>query len=404
MPGFSPKPVIIAVGIYVPGYGLTRVFLELFARLSKYYTIHWLGLAWRGAVTENEHYTLHPSNLKGGDMYGAAEAAAMAVELNASAIWLLNDLYMLRNYGHTWEPLKEKKIKLVGYIPLDGDIADEDIMADTLFLDTLILYNEWALEQVTNATKKYLLKNNVPPEQIPQTDFVYHGVDTDFFSPVTADVKKRLKEKLFAVPEPGEAVFILNANRYNERKDIEATIAGFSKAFPLFTRPAYLCLHTPGIHQLKLDELQQKINALPAASRILLNPLGKEYISNELLRDLYRACDIGVNTSVGEGWGLISFEHAACGAGQLVPGHSAPAVLWKDAGIQLLVKAERWLDTSPFRMYSIDEDELATQLIRLVNEEESKMLLRVNSYSYSVQKKFNWNTAAEKWKQLLPRN
>jgi len=34
---------------------------------------------------------------------------------------------------------------------------------------------------------------------------------------------------------------------------------------------------------------------------------------------LYNACDVGLNTASSEGWGMVSFEHAATGAAQIVP-------------------------------------------------------------------------------------
>ena len=53
-------------------------------------------------------------------------------------------------------------------------------------------------------------------------------------------------------------------------------------------------------------------------------------VSNRVLNCIYNACDVGINTSIGEGWGLVSFEHAATGAGQIVPRHSACEELWRD--------------------------------------------------------------------------
>jgi glycosyltransferase involved in cell wall biosynthesis len=38
---------------------------------------------------------------------------------------------------------------------------------------------------------------------------------------------------------------------------------------------------------------------------------------------VYNACDVGVNTCIGEGWGLVNTEHAATGVAQLVPDHTS---------------------------------------------------------------------------------
>src|SRR5204863_487625 len=53
------------------------------------------------------------------------------------------------------------------------------------------------------------------------------------------------------------------------------------------------------------------------------------------LNVIYNACDVGLNTSSGEGWGLVSFEHAAPGEAQIVPAYSACGELWAGAAVLL---------------------------------------------------------------------
>ena len=44
---------------------------------------------------------------------------------------------------------------------------------------------------------------------------------------------------------------------------------------------------------------------------------------------IYNVGDVGIITSIGEGWGLVSFESAATGAAQIVPRHTSCAELWE---------------------------------------------------------------------------
>ena len=54
---------------------------------------------------------------------------------------------------------------------------------------------------------------------------------------------------------------------------------------------------------------------------------------------------MGINTSVSEGFGLISFEHASTGAPQVMGRHSAIADLWSEEGGALLVDPTcRWMN------------------------------------------------------------
>jgi len=44
------------------------------------------------------------------------------------------------------------------------------------------------------------------------------------------------------------------------------------------------------------------------------------------------ACDVGVNTCKGEGFGLVNFEHAACRVAQVVPNHTSCKELFEGYG------------------------------------------------------------------------
>jgi len=57
----------------------------------------------------------------------------------------------------------------------------------------------------------------------------------------------------------------------------------------------------------------------------------------DMLNTIYNAVDIGVNTCKGEGWGLVSHEHAACRVAQVVPDHTS----CKEIGVNTC-KGEGW--------------------------------------------------------------
>jgi glycosyltransferase involved in cell wall biosynthesis len=62
---------------------------------------------------------------------------------------------------------------------------------------------------------------------------------------------------------------------------------------------------------------------------------------DDLLNTIYNACDVGINTSDGEGWGLVSFEHASCKKPQVVPNHTACKDIWSGAGD--LIEIATWV-------------------------------------------------------------
>jgi D-inositol-3-phosphate glycosyltransferase len=48
----------------------------------------------------------------------------------------------------------------------------------------------------------------------------------------------------------------------------------------------------------------------------------------EQLNQVYNAADIGINTCIGEGWGLVNSEHGATGVMQVVPDHTSLAEIF----------------------------------------------------------------------------
>src|SRR5262245_50555720 len=96
---------LIAVGAWLPGSGFTRVLTSILGGLATHYEVHYIGIGYSGPRIDEAGVTLHPSNPKGGDVFGAYQCAAMVTDLDAPLVLLLNDLWMLRTYPKTLGPL-----------------------------------------------------------------------------------------------------------------------------------------------------------------------------------------------------------------------------------------------------------------------------------------------------------
>lgn len=94
-----------------------------------------------------------------------------------------------------------------------------------------------------------------------------------------------------------------------------------------------LCLHM-GRTDKGID-IMQRVQDRGLSNRILFTTEGENHprLSDKQLNQLYNACEVGLNSSLGEGWGLIAFEHGATRAAQVMPRHSACEELWVDAGL-----------------------------------------------------------------------
>lgn len=397
------KPTLIAVGLFIPGTGFTRVFESLLPRLARQYTIHWMGIGYRGPVIDGPYYTVHPVNVSGGDIYGAHGSAAMAIATNAAAILLLNDFFMLKNYERQWRPLKQKNIRLLAYTPIDGYFTDTRLIGHCLAFDHLIFYSGWALKEAGKMIGTYLYHHpGLLPEVTPCLQYIYHGVDTHIFRKETNRLTiSDIREKLFKVPGAADAVFILNANRFDERKDIGTTLTAFKKALPHFQKPAYLCLHMPANNEEKKAALFRQLEELDITGHVIYNPLGDSFTGIDQLRSLYQCCQVGINTSLGEGWGLVSFEHAACGGAQVVPGHTTPGELWQGHGIVIGRESSVQLSSNPFLMYRVDEAMLAQSLVQLVNDKAYLEAAGNAAYAFAQEPAFSWETIAAQWMTMM---
>ena len=388
---------VIAIGLYVPGTGFTRVLQSLFEFLKDTHEIHWIGVGYRGPIIESNGYSIYPNNVTGGDAFGAYFGEKLARKLSADVILILNDFWMLKNYERSLSRLPEA-IKKIAYVPLDGKIVAEEILIDCNFLDEIILFTNFALKQTKQAFSR--LKKSKKISKSPSLRVIPHGVDLDAFRQVSPVIAKNLC--FSTIPHAEQATFILNANRPVERKGLHLTIKGFAKALPSFKERTFLVLHHGGLETLEKEHCLDLINTLKIKDYVLIDPLGKNgYVKDEELNLLYNACDIGVNSSYGEGWGLISFEHAITGAPQIVPDHTSCSEIWKGAALLTPTQKDIQFSTNPFVMSEISVEKLCDQLVELVNEVEVRNTYSALGVRNCKQKKYRWKEIAKKWATLF---
>lgn len=128
---------------------------------------------------------------------------------------------------------------------------------------------------------------------------------------------------------PQDVFVVFNGNRNQPRKRIDLTIKGFIR-FAKDKPEARLWLHMG-----KKDMGWPIVSLFKRVARDYgYDPIGKLILTSpsfsienclpvEQLNKVYNAVDIGVNTCIGEGWGLVNTEHAATGVAQLVPDHTS---------------------------------------------------------------------------------
>jgi D-inositol-3-phosphate glycosyltransferase len=116
---------------------------------------------------------------------------------------------------------------------------------------------------------------------------------------------------------------------------------------------------------------------------------------------LYNACDVGINTSMGEGWGLVSFEHGAAGAAQIVPDHSACAEVWNGRA-EMIPPARRYRpEFSVFEMGEVSAEGVAQALNNLYGNPQRRQQLAQAAYQAALNPEYSWDAVAGRFDGLF---
>jgi D-inositol-3-phosphate glycosyltransferase len=291
------------------------------------------------------------------------------------------------------------RAKVVCCTAVEGVVVDPEMMARLGAADLCVFFSEFAREQAARCIPRQKLAV-IPP-----------GIDTDTFhplgSPSDGEGRRAARRALFPeAPELLDAFIVLNANRPWARKRIDLTVEGFS----IFCRgkPAGVKLYLH--HALASDFERRTTRALLARyrvqDRVILGGTTRQEpaSSGERLNLLYNACDVGLNTSMAEGWGLVSFEHAATGAAQIVPGYGTCAEVWGGAAVPLDAEAEVvCLFAEHYSMNTVSAEQIAGKLEALYVDDEFRRRVAAAGYRNATDPQYGWENIARRWDELFER-
>ena len=409
MPMSDCRPLkIIAIGFNTPGTGLTRVMHSIMRRLKDRHEIHYLGIGYSGETIRDRGLTLHPTNMKGGgDVFAAFQAKQLIEEIEPDLVFILHDIWYFAHYLRTLGPYRDR-LKIVCTIPLDGRIIDEDDTAPLEAADRVVVYTEFARKEFEGAFDR--LREKRGGGEFPVVDVIPHGVDRNrfhpfpqllqasFASPGRADAKRKVFANLQA---PENSFIVLNASRIDQRKRIDLTIEGFAMFAAGKPANVRLCLHHAIMGEPEENRTRSLVERFGLTDRMVLNPLAGGVVDDAELNLLYNACDVGINTSMGEGWGLVSFEHGAAGAAQIVPRHSACAEIW--SGRAEMIQPARYYkpEFSTLEMGEVSAEGVAQALGNLYDNPQHRQQLAQAAYQAALNPVYAWDAIAEQFDDLF---
>ena len=104
---------------------------------------------------------------------------------------------------------------------------------------------------------------------------------------------------------------------------------------------------------------------------------------------------------MGEGWGLVSFEHGAAGAAQIVPAHSACAEIWSGRG-EMIPSVRRYTpEFSPLEMSEVSAEGVAQALGNLYDNPLRRQQLAHAAYEAALNPEYSWDAIAGRFDNLF---
>jgi D-inositol-3-phosphate glycosyltransferase len=389
------RPKILIIGDAVAPTGFARVIRSIFEPLQNDYELHQLATRFEGG-THDYPWALYPA-AEGKSRYGFDQVAPLVDRIQPAIVFLLYDIVFQVQYLEYLRKAQWRS-QIVFYSPVESGPIAPEIMQRLGGVDRYVVFTEYGRQEIESALRP--VRENDPAFPFPDVEVIPHGVATEKFFPLPDKSEARRRMKLDG-SEHRDAFIVLNANRNMPRKRIDLTIHGFA----LFAKdkPANVKLY---LHMATEDT---GWNVLILAKRygifdrLIMTQAdnSRPTFSDEELNFLYNACDVGINTTTGEGWGMPSFEHAATRAAQIVPRHTSLADLWKDAAEFLDPVMTLTYPGNLTHAHIVTPPDVAAALQRLYEDRAHREALAVAAYRNATRPEFRWKSIAARWRQLF---
>jgi glycosyltransferase involved in cell wall biosynthesis len=297
---------------------------------------------------------------------------------------------------HIKNEKKEKNKKLfksIFYFPVDCGLIYE-LTRNIEFFDVLVTYTEFA--------RKEVLK--IRPELKGKVKVIPHGNNPKDFYPLPQNEIDEFRKKFFG---ESEKFIITNINRNQPRKDLPNTIFGFIEAKEIWNKELpkpFLYLHTH-----PKDPMGWDIRAILLQTNLVEDVdyklLPKEFedtmTDDETLNKIYNASDVILSTTLGEGWGLLFSESAACKIPIIAP-YSTSFMEMSNYGnnaymLETLYPYCNTIDNVIRHQTDIYEVAEKLLLVAEENKKQSQDYLNKINKNYEWVRKLDWAEVCKKW-------
>jgi len=403
--GSGDRPRLLAIGYAIATTGFARVMQATLGELCESFDIHQIGVNYHG----DPHgcaWSIYPANA-GGDLHGVGRIAPLMRALQPRVVFMMSDIWMLARYFATVRQA-DPGVAVVAYCPIDAGPVDPELLAALEGINRFAVYTDYARRQVAEAVAR--IQDDAPAFAFPDIDVIPHGIDHAIFHPycgsacgnVSCEGRRQAVASLFGDdPEMADTFIVLDANRNQPRKRIDITVKGFAKFAagkpPNVKLHLHMGLEDAGWNVVKLAKRFGVHDRLIVTSRSATLPS----VPDDQLNAIYNAAVVGVNTSAAEGWGLVSFEHAAAGGAQIVPKHTACEELWDGSALLLEPVTSYVMEQILTDGELVEADDLAGALEILYADRNLLRQMCEAARTNALKPEYEWPRIGQRWRALF---
>lgn len=381
----------------VAATGFARVAHSIIDNLPEKYEIHHLGINYFGDPHNYKH-KIYPASV-GGDVYGLGRLVSLINTLKPDFILMINDPWVIDMYLNE---IKKSGIKvippIITYFPVDAKEHSPNFYKNFDIVNQVCVYTQFGKDVILATKSPSIIEDKI--------HIIPHGITSKTFFPINSTLARQNLYPKEHIEEFLNSFIVFNGNRNQPRKRIDLTMWAF-REFQRNKPDVKLYLHM-GIQDMGVNivELSSRYGF---DNKLILSSIENKIPSvfDEQLNIIYNATDVGINTSLGEGWGLVNWEHAATGKMQILPNHSALKEIWSNGTAKLIPTV---MPQMIERVNSVGEVIDIRALISTLewayydwkyNDANEITAIGQKGYELTQEDRFKWSTIGNKFDEII---
>lgn len=384
MTGYKKKLFIIAdAGVDT---GFANVTHNLVEHLWTLWDIHILAINYMGDPhpLQQKVKLYNPSAQIQGDYYGSARVKPLLNMIQPDVLFMINDPWVAAQYVPLIQEFTGNRVL---YTPIDGQNIKDTFVKPLEIFDHIVTYTQFGKQQL---------------EQHLQSNYhvIPHGVNKKIYQPV--DKKEARQKNNFS-----DDWFIINVTDRNQiRKRIDLALYYFSEWIRNKPERDNIKLHYHGALNDEGWDIIQLAQYMGIANNLIItspNITPAHGLPLELMPWVYGVADVGLTTTMGEGWGLTIAERMAMKVPMIVPKYSALAE-WTD-------NAVAYAEISDIPFFNIkglntrggiaDKTSVIQNLEKLYTDQAYRQQIAEAGYRRMTQPTFNWKYIAASFNSVF---